>query len=96
MRRLWRRLRLRWAIWRVLRQDQNLMKTLAGPTHIESMARLIRYLRVEVGMSWGKLGEMYHYVYADKLDDATQVSGALLCQWAAMVLNEDPAEEPWN
>lgn len=56
----------------------------------EETARWIRVLRVELGCTWGRVGELYEWVTGDK------TNGALLCEIAADTLGENPGEDPWN
>lgn len=60
----------------------------------EEEARWIRVLRVDLGCTWGRVAELFARATGDS--DTTQMHGEDLCRWAAKMLGEDPAEEPWN
>lgn len=59
----------------------------------EEMARVIRTWRVDLGCTWGKVGELAHKVWGF---EKTSVKGAYLCERAAIMLGEEPGGEPWN
>lgn len=62
----------------------------------ETTAKWIRVLRVDLGCSWGRIGELYKAVTGDTFDGGIQQSGARLCEWSASLLGEKCGEEPWN
>lgn len=59
----------------------------------EEMARVIRTWRVDLGCTWGRIGELAHKVWGF---ENTQQKGASLCERAALMLNEEPNSEAWN
>lgn len=53
----------------------------------ETQAREVRRLRVDEHGTWGYIGGRY---------GGGQILGRALCYRAAVVLGEDPHDEPWN
>lgn len=51
------------------------------------LAAAVRQLRVDEHATWGYIGKRF---------GAGQIVGRLLCYHAAVVLGENPHEEPWN
>ncbi len=62
----------------------------------EITAKWIRVLRVDLGCTWGRIGELYEYVTGGVYNGGHQQSGGALCEWAAALLGEHAGEEPWN
>ena len=60
----------------------------------EIQAQLVRGWRVGLGCTWGAIGSRWSELYP--WDDGGQILGKALCYRAAMLLNEDPHDEPWN
>jgi len=61
----------------------------------EAEARWIRVLRVDLGCSWGRIGELFEKAVGRRYG-GYQESGAGLCVWAARILGEDVSQDPWN
>ena len=61
----------------------------------KDQAQLIKKWRVTDGCSWRKIAEL---AFSERITYAfpNQQIGIRLCEIAADILGENPAEEPWN
>lgn len=60
-------------------------------------ARLVRVLRADFGCSWRAVASHIFYIFPEAgIANGHQLYGESLCRQAALLLNEDPSQEPWN
>lgn len=62
----------------------------------ERDAKFIRVLRVDLGCTWGRIGELWEQMTGNVHGSGHQTSGGRLCEWACSILGENPGLEPWN
>lgn len=61
-----------------------------GVSDVGREARWIRVLRVELGCTWARIGELIEQVSGIRAHHSHGEHGMWLCRWAADVLGEDP------
>lgn len=60
-------------------------------------ARVVRVLRADFECTWRSVAARVFYIYPDSgVVDGHQLYGEALCRLSALLLNEDPEDEPWN
>ena len=57
-------------------------------------ARIVRGCRVDLSCTWGLIGKRWSELYP--WEDWGSILGKALCYQAAILLGEDPHNDPWN
>lgn len=75
------------ALGKALTEARDRMVEIVAHDMTLEMARAVRRLRCEDGCTWGRIGETA---------GGGQILGREMCYRAAVLLGENPHEEPWN